>query len=163
MEHLTKRARKLCKQGKVLYKVYAFPEKYHAFIVTIEPLTKPYLTRLREWFIDCKVTYEGEIESYVTRNSLKDMNLIPNSYNDHRTFSKLKHAEKYKRDVIDGLYTKPKIKLWGCTGVSNNAGTEGIVWDAVTDLDEHYVIGEPNEYEIYKRDTISINSNRVGS
>jgi len=145
METLNKRAKKLCKHGRQLYKVYAFPESNNGHIWTMVVTGKPYLLD-GNWFCDVINTHDSF--EYMDTISLSDANIIPNDYNNHRTFTKLKNAKKYLECITNGTHgIKPKKRKWFSIG--NNSGCEGIDYDAEVH-GELAVLGEDYEVVMYE-------------
>lgn len=79
---------KCIKDGDVLYIVYALEEK--SFIQKIVIIGQPYYHNNIGWF--CKYESEG---GYENDFSLQDAGIIPNTYNNHKTFVHRENAEKY--------------------------------------------------------------------
>lgn len=101
-EVLSKRAKKYCRQGKVLFYVHAFPESKKGGITVVKPAGKPRYKKWAvssggAWFCDTKKEVDGF--KYSSSFSLQDCNLIPNSYNSHQIFDSEKAANKYLETV----------------------------------------------------------------
>ena len=100
MKTLNNRAKKLCKQGKLLYTVHAFPDKrMKGWVTLLKPTCKPYWSRWSDtsgaWFFKALTRSSIDGEEYETSYSLSDMGILPNNYNAHRTFTTRKAAQRY--------------------------------------------------------------------
>lgn len=78
-------------QGRVLYKVYAFPENGEAWIEEMRPTSRPFVSRFTGSLF---FRYNGRI-GMMGSTSCMDAGIIQNGYNFHMTFTKRKAAEAY--------------------------------------------------------------------
>jgi len=84
------------RQGQTVYTVSALGKQ--SFLQKIVIMDKPFLKS--SWYcgITCKVFFDPiylNNNFYTTESSLQDMNVIPNTYNDHRLFTSRRKAESY--------------------------------------------------------------------
>ena len=103
---LNQKLRKL-KQGVTLYQVYAFPHTSadsngnYGWITKVRCNSRPQV-EISDWryhFINVTVIDDDRPSSYECDKSLKDMGLIENNYNYHKTFFTENKAKAYLADI----------------------------------------------------------------
>lgn len=78
-------------QGRVLYRVSAFPENGNGWIEEMRPTSRPFKSRFTGSMF---FRYNGRV-GMLGSTSCTDAGIIPNRYNFHMTFTKRKAAEAY--------------------------------------------------------------------
>lgn len=102
------------RQGVTLYEVMAFPHKDGgAWITPITVQSTPRVRNTKSLFADQTEWLDNEpFEPKLCRSifSLKDRNIIPNSYNFHQVFHTLKAAQRYADRMKRGCLTADERK-----------------------------------------------------
>lgn len=72
------------KPSQTLFLVYHLG--IHSSVVKLKVISRPYQVSDIGLFIDTEELIGGMGEYYKTKHSLRDINIIPNNYNQHRVF-----------------------------------------------------------------------------
>lgn len=95
---LTKKAQRWCKPRRNLYLVRSHPENNVFDIEKIKATSRPYFDKVAfTYFCNCEDCDGMRLKSSF---SLRDFNLIPNNYNNHKVFINEKKANKYLKEQM---------------------------------------------------------------
>jgi hypothetical protein len=110
-------------QGRVLYKVMAFPESGESWIEEFRPTSRPFKSRFTGSMF---FRYNGRFGALGSKSCM-DAGIIPNRYNFHMTFTKRKAAEAYMDRINRRDFTgNEKIKYLEYT--EDRRISRGIIW-----------------------------------